>query len=143
MVRSRRWPYLKALLKQVTPPLAQQAVRRLRSGFLGGAQKDIEHDYDGFSIRLPAGHMLPEYRERWQLYDAFLPRLAAFLQPGSTVIDIGANCGDTLAGMAMRNSRLHYLCIEPDPRFFTYLTSNIARLRACYPQLRVETAQRL
>lgn len=91
-----------------------------------------------FSVRLPPGHMLPVYQRKHPSYDRFLPVLAAHLPAGSTVIDVGANCGDTVAAMAAQNPHLHYLCIEPDAEFQRYLKTNIALMQALAPGLRIE-----
>jgi FkbM family methyltransferase len=98
---------------------------------------------DGFSIRLPAGHMLPTYQRLHPRYDRFLPHLAGWLPAGRTIVDVGANCGDTLAAMAPRCPGAHYLCIEPDPQFFAFLQGNLERMQAALPALRVQCVQAL
>jgi FkbM family methyltransferase len=94
-------------------------------------------------IALPPGHMLPVYQKQHPRYDRFLPHLARLLEPGAGVIDVGANCGDTLAAMAAANPALRYLCIEPDAGFMAYLERNLKALRTTWPQLAVHTAQAL
>src|ERR1700733_8209743 len=89
-----------------------------------------ECHYRGFSITLPAEHFLPLYRSIHRTYDRFLPHLVRYLESNTTVIDVGANCGDTLAGMYDANNQLKYLCIEPDDVFFDYLSENAERMRA-------------
>ena len=91
-----------------------------------------------FSVRLPPGHLLPVYQRKHPSYDRFLPVLAAHLQAGSTVIDVGANCGDTVAAMAAQNPNLHYLCVEPEEEFQRYLKTNIALMQTVAPDLRIE-----
>ena len=66
-------------------------------------------------------------------YDKFLPHLVRYLEPAATVIDVGANCGDTLAGMYDANDRLSYICVEPDDIFFRYLSENASRMRNSNP----------
>ncbi len=83
-----------------------------------------------YSIRLPKSHLLPTYQRDHALYDRFLPILAQHLPDDALVIDVGANVGDTVAAMASRNDRLHYVCIEPEATFFNLLkmnTENMAR----------------
>lgn len=92
-----------------------------------------EHRYRSFSIRLPADHLLPFYQDIHGTYDKFLPHLVQYLQPNATVIDVGANCGDTLAGMYDANERLSYICVEPDDIFFEYLSENTRRMRSANP----------
>jgi FkbM family methyltransferase len=92
-----------------------------------------EHRYRNFSIRLPANHLLPFYQSMHGTYDKFLPHLVRYLQPSATVIDVGANCGDTLASMYDANDRLSYICVEPDEVFFEYLSENALRMRNSNP----------
>jgi FkbM family methyltransferase len=89
-----------------------------------------EYRYRRFSILLPAEHLLPIYQKYHKRYDRFLPHLATYLERGVTVIDVGANCGDTLAAMYDRNSGLKYICIEPDDIFAGYLAENVRRIRS-------------
>jgi FkbM family methyltransferase len=92
-----------------------------------------EYRYRNFSIRLPARHLLPFYQSMHGTYDKFLPHLVRYLQPCATVIDVGANCGDTLASMYDANDRLSYICVEPDDVFFEYLSENAVRMRSSNP----------
>jgi len=103
------------------------------------SRADQQLRFGDFSIRLPHDHLLPVYLRKHPSYDRFLPFLAAQLEGESTVIDVGANCGDTVAAMAAQNPRLHYLCIEPDERFRRYLKSNIAAMQQVASGLRIET----
>lgn len=104
---------------------------------------DVTHNYGTFEIELPADHLLPVYQREHPLYDRFLPHLATFLPANSTVIDVGANCGDTLAAMFQHNGNLNYLCIEPDQTFFSYLERNVARILDRHPDARIQTVQAL
>lgn len=94
-------------------------------------------------IVLPPDHMLPTYLRQHPRYDRFLPHLARHLEPSAGVIDVGANCGDTLAAMAVANPALRYLCIEPDPTFDAYLQRNLQALRGAWPELHVQLARAL
>lgn len=96
-----------------------------------------EYRYRNFSLSLPPGHMLPFYRSLHSTYDRFLPHLAKHLPAGSAVIDVGANCGDTAAGMIDVNPYLRYACIEPDPLFFEYLLKNVERILASQPHVAI------
>ena len=97
----------------------------------------------GCDLVLPAGHLLPQYLAEHRLYDRFLPFLAAELPAGATVIDVGANCGDTLMSMCAGNPALHYVCIEPDDTYYRYLDHNTARLRKAHPTARVQLVKAL
>lgn len=81
-----------------------------------------------YQIYLTSDHLLPEYLRRYPNYDKFLPKLVSILPAETTIIDIGANVGDTLVACNQVNSNLTYLCIEPDRRFYRYLLRNIKKL---------------
>jgi FkbM family methyltransferase len=104
-------------------------LRILRQGTRSLLGLKTEYRYRNFSIRLPADHLLPFYQSMCGTYDRFLPHLVRYLEPTATIIDVGANCGDTLAGMYDANDRLSYICVEPDEVFFRYLSENALRMR--------------
>jgi FkbM family methyltransferase len=93
--------------------------------------------YRDFSIVLPPEHLLPVYRSTHPSYDRFLPHLAKHIDPGACIVDVGANVGDTLAGMVETNATAVYVCIEPDESFFELLSQNIQRIKANKPGLTV------
>jgi FkbM family methyltransferase len=70
-------------------------------------------------------------------YDAFLPHLCSHLPPGSFIIDIGANVGDTLAGIVSKNSKLKICCIEPDQGFLKYLNLNVESIVRRFPETEI------
>jgi len=102
-----------------------------------------EYKYKNFSIFLPADHMLPTNQRHHLKYDRFLPHLGKYIDHDGTVIDIGANCGDTLAAMIETNPHATYICIEPDDRFFAYLEANITRIKSYAGDIRVRTVKSL
>jgi len=102
-----------------------------------------KHQYGEFFILLPADHLLPIYQRKHKLYDRFLPHIAKYLDPGSTIIDVGANCGDTLAAMHQANKSLVYVCIEPDDFFFKFLQANARRIRGNSKGSSIKTIQSL
>ena len=106
---------------------------------------NIDQSYfvGGSELRLPAEHRLPESQAVHSLYDRFLPYIVKELRPNSSVLDIGANIGDSLAAMAASNQSLNYLCIEPEVSFIKYLNHNIGGLVNQYPKLRVSVDSRL
>ena len=88
-------------------------------------------------IKLPPDHFLPVYQKAHKLYDRFLPHLSSCFGEGDWLVDIGANCGDTLAAMVSTNPSSSYLCIEGDDLFFDYLTSNIGTIKKKFPATRI------
>lgn len=103
----------------------------------------FEYRYGDFSILLPADHMLPTYQRDYPKYDAFLPHLAKYIAAAETVVDVGANVGDTLAAMTKANSTLSYICIEPDDTFFEHLVENISRIKRVKKDLKVRAIKSL
>lgn len=101
------------------------------------------YQYKKFSIKLPPNHLLPEYQRRHPKYDKFLPHLAKYATSTDTIVDIGANVGDTLAGMVEQNQASNYICIEPDAFFYMYLEENIERIRKSITDLKVTSIQAL
>lgn len=83
-----------------------------------------------FRISAPASHMLDVYQEKFKLYDWPLGEIARLVQtkyPAATVVDIGANIGDS-AAILCRHGDLPILCIEGSPIFLSYLRRNLPRL---------------
>jgi FkbM family methyltransferase len=105
--------------------------------------ENIKYNVGRFEIKLPLGHLLPFYQSSHPRYDRFLPLLVKFLPESSAVVDVGANCGDSLASMASCNSSLHYICIEADKAFFSLLEENIALMRQSLPSLKVDALSKL
>lgn len=96
-----------------------------------------------FYIELPSFHNLPLLKRLHPKYDRFLPALTEKISFDCAVIDVGANCGDTLAGMVESNRTLQYLCIEPDELFFNFLTSNLQLIKEHYKELEVYAVRSL
>lgn len=91
---------------------------------------DTNYKLANHNLILPASHPLPYYQKRHKLYDKFLPHISKFLENNSTIIDVGANCGDTLVAMYHNNKNLNYVCIEMNNFFFkNYLKKNIDNLK--------------
>ncbi len=103
----------------------------------------VEHHFNEFSILLPPDHLLPAYQQKYPKYDRFLPLLASYVQASEAIVDIGANVGDTLAGMAEKNDNPTYICIEADPVYFEYLKQNICRIKEVKKDLRVFSINKL
>ena len=92
-----------------------------------------------FDVLLPLAHALPLYRRVHPLYDTAIGRLAAVVHkkyPLASVVDIGANVGDT-AAMIRSQSPAPLLCIEGEGRFFSLLEQNV---RALGPAVFLEKA---
>jgi FkbM family methyltransferase len=107
------------------------------------SNREVVFNYDNFFIHLPSDHLLPAYQKEHKKYDRFLPHLVSFIEDKKTVIDVGANVGDTLAGMFNTNPNLDYVCIEPDTIFFDYLEKNIKRIQDSFQFAKIRGVQSL
>jgi FkbM family methyltransferase len=79
---------------------------------------------------LPLSHDLPLYKTSLPNYSTNIARIAAAVArkyPTLSVVDIGANVGDTLL-LLREKTRCPVLCIDGDARFFPYLQRNSAAL---------------
>jgi FkbM family methyltransferase len=103
-----------------------------------GVRQLVERSWDplityrvgDFDLLIPLSHRLPAHQAAFPLYDRALGRLAALVHakfPAASVVDIGANVGDTPA-LIRSASPAPILCIEGDPRFFAILERNAPRL---------------
>lgn len=122
--------------------IAKRVARKLRQ-YSKYSNLPTKYQYNDFSIELPANHLLPEYQKTHQKYDRFLPHLAKYLNQSDTIIDIGANVGDTLAGMAEQNSTASYICIEADDSFYRLLEENVKSIKSSIIGLKIQTIKAL
>ena len=99
------------------------------------------YNINGFSISIDYTHKLPDHQSNHPNYDKFLPHLVKYLAKDSLVIDIGANVGDTLAGMVGSNEKLKYLCIEAAEEFFNDLEKNIEGLKSQNVDLQIRSTK--
>ena len=84
-----------------------------------------KHQIGPYSIELPPFHALAFTSKEYPLYDRFLPILAAAL-PQGTIVDVGANVGDTAISMA-RHTANPIIAIEGAPFFFDLLCKNVKK----------------
>lgn len=98
---------------------------------------------NGLEIKIDFLHQLPDYQRAHRGYDRFLSELVVHLPSNSVVVDIGANVGDSLAGMAGKNHHLDYVCVEADRKFYKELTCNIELLKIQRPELKVQAVREL
>ena len=103
-------------------------VNRVLRLFRKTLQVPIKEQIGNVQLWLPPEHLLPIYKNKYPLYDSFLPVLAKRLPERSTVIDVGANIGDTCKSMISANSSLNFICVEPDNKFFQYLKFNTRKI---------------
>jgi FkbM family methyltransferase len=98
-------------------------------------QTPVEFVFCGYPLRVPSQHVLTAFFDpQSPLYQPYresgLIKVAQTLQRlhrAGTVIDIGANVGDTCA-ILHRHCSLHILSLDASDFFFPYLASNVQRL---------------
>ena len=73
---------------------------------------------------LPPEHPLSMWTSLYKDYDNFLPKLVKEMSSNESIIDVGANVGDTLFRFIDTNSKPNYFSIEADQYFFKYLKKN-------------------
>ena len=101
----------------------------IRRVWLRFADPAIAYSLDGVEISLPLSHDLPSIRRNFPDYSENLGRLAALgaARDGNfSVVDIGANVGDS-AAIVRSCCDVPILCIEGDETFIPYLRANVAR----------------
>jgi len=84
---------------------------------------------DGARLKLPMSHSLPVYRRRYPFYSENLGEVARLVADagGQTMIDVGANIGDSAAIVKAHAPAMAILCIDADPAYLPFLRSNTAR----------------
>jgi FkbM family methyltransferase len=81
-----------------------------------------------YSLELPCEHKFSNYSYDYPRYDKVILEIIKNLnQSKESVIDIGANCGETLIPMYFQNKFKNYFGIEADSYFFNFLKENICK----------------
>ena len=82
----------------------------------------------GKRIYAPPGHKKYKYMQDFKNHDiklSFLSKLAAVKYPKSTILDIGANIGNSLAMIKEGAPKINVICIEANLFFYKYLIKNV------------------
>ena len=113
--------------------------RRLRRWVLKFSDPLVSWQLNGLTLRIPLSHQLPFYRREFPTYSANLERLATALRlhfQQLTMVDVGANVGDSLALAGTRPGDA-FLLVEGDPAYFKLLQENTRNLKdaVCVPAM--------
>lgn len=94
----------------------------------------VTYRLDGAEIVIPLVHALPDYRKGFPHYSENIARIAGHVRvkyPTLTLIDIGANIGDSV--VILRSViDCPILCIEGNAQFLNVLKMNIAQFKEVY-----------
>lgn len=104
--------------------------RLIRNTLLRTRDPIVNIEVEGIPLRAHLSHELPHYRRTHSLYSinvATIAQLISETQTHPTMIDVGANVGDTVALVKSRVSKLPMLCIEGDADYAEVLRDNVAR----------------
>lgn len=119
-----------ALLATRPLSVSAQLVGKVRQLLVRLGDPPVTLPVAGSALRMPLSHDLPLYRASFPLYSDNLRRLVAACAakyPDLSVVDIGANIGDSVA--LLRGLPFGaVLCVEGDPRYLTFLRANTADL---------------
>lgn len=120
----------RALCREVAGPnraFVRRPLSALRAARLRAGDPPIAFDLDGTELIVPLSHLLPVHRAAHPTYSRNLGDVVAAVaeaRPGATLVDIGANVGDSVA-IVRAQSSVPVLCIEGDEIFLPYLRQNL------------------
>lgn len=104
-----------------------KVARRVRRARLRFGDPAIRYKIGDADLALPMSHMLPIFRRDVESYLSNFSRIIEVLSRRwlqLRVIDIGANVGDTLALIREANPGASVLCVEGNPAYLRFLSSN-------------------
>lgn len=122
---------VRALVREVAGanrPSVRRPLVALRRARLAVGDPPIAWNLDGTELLLPLSHELPVHRAAHPDYSRNLGVVVAAVaaeHPGTTLVDIGANVGDSVA-IVRAVADVPILCVEGDDHFLPYLRSNAA-----------------
>jgi len=125
-------------------PLVRRGGRFIRKALLRTGDPLITIEVEGIQLRARLSHELPHYRRihtRYAVNVATLAQLISELGAQPTMVDVGANVGDTAALVRSKAPALPILCVEGDFDYSEILKQNVAEwpnVEVCAPCLLAE-----
>lgn len=116
---------IKAIVRNLLRPLGLQLTSLPGHPVKGGSLQ-----IGPYSIKTDNRELIRSYRD-FPLTNSVIARVVATIaktQPGLSMIDVGANCGDS-AAIAKTAHDLPILCIEPDEHLHRQLQDNLRQFR--------------
>lgn len=106
--------------------VARTVARLVRAAVLIVGDPVVLYQFEGHQLHLPLSHPLPVYRALYPKYDTNLTLIAKLLSeksPDMSVVDVGANIGDTAAALRHAGS-FPIVCVEGEPGYVQLLRMN-------------------
>ena len=110
--------------------LGFEAVRAARKIQLRLHDPLVTYRIGQIALELPLSHPLPYYRRRFPQYSSNIGRIGVAVQhkyPDLSLIDIGANVGDTVA-IVRQDAHYPILCVEGSTAYLPLLRRNVDHL---------------
>ena len=112
--------------------IALRLFNRLALGKKGRNNYFIAEKIGPYVLKLPASHRLPWTFEKHPLYSRNLSRINSYIARAAgrpyTIIDIGANIGDSAVLLRESDRRNRIVCVEGNPEYLPLLEQNIRQL---------------
>jgi FkbM family methyltransferase len=113
--------------------IALRLFNKMTMGKKGGSSYFIEEKIGPNVLKLPANHRLPWTFEKHPLYSRNLNRINSYIARDMgrpyTIIDIGANIGDSALLLRETDSKNRIVCIEGNPEYLPWLEENVKQLK--------------
>ena len=104
--------------------------------------KSVSRDVTA-KLLAPSDHALDVYQALYPLYDKRFPLLSKIVsshRPESTLIDVGANIGDSVTLCRLAGCTSKIIAVEPSERFFGYLRRNAVNNQLLFDKVRCVNA---
>lgn len=111
---------------------------KLKSLFKKKKPENKQVKIGDYTLWANAGHPIQDYLKNYPFYSRNLPRLAKYMEvkyPTYSIIDIGANIGDTIALLRTAKVNQQVYLIEGEPSYFKLLQTNLSQFDKALPYL--------
>jgi FkbM family methyltransferase len=128
---SARWgQWVYTTLVRTESHMIRDLMRRARHTLIRLSDPVVTMEVERCALLMNLSHQLPLYYHRYPTFDRALPRICSFVarrEGHLTLIDVGANIGDSVRLVA-RNTSGRFLCVEGDRNYFQLLSHNLRGL---------------
>lgn len=99
--------------------------------------------FGNYTLEFPYNNPIPGFLNKYEKFNRFLPRLIKLFRNNTSVIDVGANVGDTVGSLVCENDNLKYYCIEPYEKYRVFLRSNVRKITEKHPKCSIKILEHL